>query len=201
MTEDITSAKDHTLGITPSVKHDRTKIPVSQTVWGQARPVMHGLADFVDTWERFGNMLSPSAPFPRRRPRLVLASCVLPVLLGGLFVSSYVFLKAIGFGVGFAFFGDPVIARGMEMLNRKCPRWTTYIELRHTLLRGIPTNAQLTLTLLRIGEKNKAPIPPPPSSDVPPPVEPHEAAGQNLEHLGTLSLCNIRNTPFSQNVH
>jgi len=33
-----------------------------------------------------------------------------------------------------------------------------------TLLQGIPTNAQLTLTLLRIGEANLAPIPPPPGS-------------------------------------
>lgn len=33
-----------------------------------------------------------------------------------------------------------------------------------TLLQGIPTNAQLTLTLLRIGETNLAPLPPPPGS-------------------------------------
>lgn len=31
-----------------------------------------------------------------------------------------------------------------------------------TLLYGVPTNAQLTITLLRIGEANKAPLPPPP---------------------------------------
>lgn len=32
------------------------------------------------------------------------------------------------------------------------------------LLDGVPTNAQLTLTLLRIGEINSSPLPPPPSS-------------------------------------
>jgi hypothetical protein len=41
-----------------------------------------------------------------------------------------------------------------------------------TILRGVPTNAQLTITLLRIGEANKAPIPPPPRSDAPPPSRP-----------------------------
>lgn len=33
------------------------------------------------------------------------------------------------------------------------------------LLRGVPTHAQLTLTLLRIGEVNKTPLPPVPSSN------------------------------------
>ncbi len=36
----------------------------------------------------------------------------------------------------------------------------------------MPTNAQLTITLLRIGEANRAPLPPPPTSDQPPPDEP-----------------------------
>lgn len=35
-----------------------------------------------------------------------------------------------------------------------------------SLLKGIPTNAQLTLTLLRIGEKNAAPLPPPPADSL-----------------------------------
>jgi Protein of unknown function (DUF3292) len=65
------------------------------------------------------------------------------------------------------------------------PRWKKYIELRHTLLKGVPTNAQLTLTLLRIGERNKAPLPPPPSNGRPPLMKPHDTAGENLEHLGT----------------
>jgi hypothetical protein len=41
-----------------------------------------------------------------------------------------------------------------------------------TILKGVPTNAQLTITLLRTGEANKAPIPPPPRSDQPPPSRP-----------------------------
>lgn len=36
---------------------------------------------------------------------------------------------------------------------------------RSNILRGVPTNNQLTLTLLRIGEANQTPIPPVPSSE------------------------------------
>jgi hypothetical protein len=48
------------------------------------------------------------------------------------------------------------------------------------ILRGVPTNAQLTITLQRIGEANKAPIPPPPTSDEPPADEPAELDHEEL---------------------
>lgn len=41
-----------------------------------------------------------------------------------------------------------------------------------TILKGVPTNAQLTLTLLRIAEENKAPLPPPPVSQEEPTADP-----------------------------
>lgn len=44
----------------------------------------------------------------------------------------------------------------------------------------MPTNAQLTLTLLRIGEANNAPIPPPPRIDGPPPKKPAELDDRHL---------------------
>lgn len=47
-------------------------------------------------------------------------------------------------------------------------------------MKGVPTNAQLTITLLRIGEANKAPLPPPPSSDEPPPNRPKSLNGDDL---------------------
>lgn len=47
-------------------------------------------------------------------------------------------------------------------------------------MKGVPTNAQLTITLLRIGEANKAPLPPPPSSDQPPPSHPKSLNGDDL---------------------
>jgi Protein of unknown function (DUF3292) len=35
-------------------KHDKTKQPMEVAMWEKARPVMHGLADIADGWERFG---------------------------------------------------------------------------------------------------------------------------------------------------
>ncbi|KAG7145869.1 hypothetical protein HYQ46_005351 [Verticillium longisporum] len=180
--EDIVDAKDKTGGEKPG-SHDKTKKPVTRNVWDKARPVMHGIADFVDTYERFGNALSPTAPFHTHRPRLILASVLLPLFFASLLVTPHMAAKGFGFIVGFSFFGDPVIQRGIAFVERKVPDWQKYIELRNTLLKGIPTNAQLTITLLRIGERNKAPLPPPPRSDQAPPDQPHETAGEGLEHL------------------
>ncbi|KAF2837924.1 hypothetical protein M501DRAFT_995181 [Patellaria atrata CBS 101060] len=178
------NAKDRAGGAKPSKEHDKTKVPMETAMWTKMRPIMHGLADFIDTWERFANMLSPTPPFPRHIYRLRIASLVLPLLLISLFVTSYMFMKGVTFGVGFGFFGDPVIQRGMVYLNTHYPNWQKLLELRNTILKGVPTNAQLTITLLRIGEANKAPIPPPPSSDLPPPDQPAEVTDEHLRATG-----------------
>lgn len=180
----VADAKNKTAGGETSKTHDKTKQPMSAAMWSKTRPVMHAIADVSDGWERFANALSATAPFPRRAPRLRLAAVLVPLLIVSLFTSSYMFMKATSFFVGFGFFGDPLIWRGLSYLNRKFPKWQKFLEIRNTLLKGVPTNAQLTLTLLRIGEANKAPLPPPPYSGPPPPMTAHNTAGQNLEHLG-----------------
>lgn len=177
-------AKTKTEGGEPNKTHDKTKEPIYVAMWSKTRPVMHGIADISDGWERFANALSATPPFPKRNPRLRLAAVLLPIFVVSLFTSSYVFMKANSFIIGFGFFGDPLIWRGLTFLTRKYPKWQKLLEIRNTLLKGVPTNAQLTLTLLRIGEANKAPLPPPPYSGAPPPMTAHETAGQNLEHLG-----------------
>lgn len=177
-------AKDKSTGGKTDANHDKTKEPMSQAMWTKTRPVMHAIADIADTWERFGNVLHATSPFPHKRPRLKLAGILVPVLLASLFTTSYMFTKINGAVIGFAFFSDPLIWRGLDLLNRKVPNWQKYLELRNSILKGIPTNAQLTITLLRIGEANKAPLPPPPYSGPPPPMEAHEDAGKDLEHLG-----------------
>jgi hypothetical protein len=63
-------------------------------------------------------------------------------------------------------------------------------------LKSVPTNAQLTITLLRIGEANDAPLPPPPFSGPPPPNVAHPNAGQNLEHLGRFILWMFQSRPL-----
>ncbi|KAH6695704.1 hypothetical protein F5X68DRAFT_266984 [Plectosphaerella plurivora] len=184
VTQDVVSAKDKSNGAQPGTSHDKTKKPVTQAVWVKARPAMHGLAEFVDTWERFGNALSPTAPFHRHRPRLILAGVVLPIFLTSLVTSPYMVIKSTQFILGFAFFGDPIIQRGLSFVNRRIPNWQKYLELRNSILKGVPTDAQLTLTLLRIGERNKAPLPPPPRLTDAPSSEPNREAVQNLDHLG-----------------
>lgn len=163
---------------------DKTKVPMETAIWNKMRPLMHGLQDAVDTWERFANALSPTRPFPLEAPRLRLAGLVVPVLATGIFVTSYMFTKGVAFGIGFGFFGQPVIKRGIDMLNRYYPDWQKLLEIRNTLLKGIPTNAQLTITLLRIGEANKAPLPPPPQTDNTPPDDPAHMTDDHLASTG-----------------
>ena len=144
----------------------------------------HGINDVSDGWERFANALSPTPPFPKDIYRLRLAGLVVPLLATSIFITSYMFMKGLTFGVGFAFFGDPIIQPGLELLNTKFPNWQKLLEVRNTILKGVPTNAQLTLTLLRVGEANKSPLPPPPTSGETPPEQPArvstEELGENL---------------------
>ncbi|KAJ9253027.1 hypothetical protein DTO207G8_4328 [Paecilomyces variotii] len=152
-------------GAVPSDAHDKTREPMKKEVWEKVRPVMRILNDVCDTWEKFENALSPKPPFSKYAP-LRLAGVLLPAFLGSLVTPCYVFVKMSTFFVGFGFFGDPIIRRGMTMLNHRFPHWEKLLELRNTLLKGIPTNAQLAITLLRIGEANGAPLPPPPGSEL-----------------------------------
>lgn len=47
------NAKDRAEGGTPKASHDKTKVPVETAMWTKMRPIMHGLADVTDSWERF----------------------------------------------------------------------------------------------------------------------------------------------------
>ena len=48
--------------------------------------------------------------------------------------SSYVFMKMNTFVVGFGFFGDPFIWRGLDLLNREFPHWQKLLEIRKSVL-------------------------------------------------------------------
>lgn len=153
------------------VVQDKTKQPMEQKIWAQMRPAMHGLSSVCDVWERFGNALSPTPPFSDHK-RLQLGAIFVPLFLLAFVTKSQWVMRGSTGVMGLAFFSDPLIQRGIEWLNENVPDWPKYLEIGNTLLMGVPTNAQLTITLLRIGEANRAPLPPPPSSDEPPPDEP-----------------------------
>jgi hypothetical protein len=167
-------------------KDNKTKVPVQNAMWEAAKPAMHGLAAMCDTWEKLGNALSPTPPFHRNGARLRLAALLVPLIVGAPLIDYAVIFKGIGFAVGVGFFGQVWIIKysqeGLAWLNAKYPNWIenldlgrfvfvlhalpmrSYFSIYRTILRGVPTDAQLTLTLLRIAESQNDPLPPPPST-------------------------------------
>ncbi|KAI0696851.1 hypothetical protein C8T65DRAFT_583134 [Cerioporus squamosus] len=140
------------------------KKSVEGAMWEKMRPVMRILADIADTWERFANALEPVAPFPKYTARLRLAGVLVPILLASFFVTAEMVVDGTTFLVGVIFFTGPVTSKLFHTITHRFPHWRKFLELRRSLLRGVPTNAQLTITLLRLAEEAKAPLPPPPAS-------------------------------------
>ncbi|KAL4789362.1 hypothetical protein BDV19DRAFT_374295 [Aspergillus venezuelensis] len=123
---------------------------------------MKVLSDLTDMSERVSNLLAPSPPFTLLAPRAQVMLILLSAILVSMILTSNMIIKTISLIVGLIFFGDPVMSRAMTLLNEKIPNWKEYLDIEKTLLKGVPTNAQLTLTLLRIGELNASPLPVPP---------------------------------------
>lgn len=180
------SAKSKAEGDQKMEVGDHTAAAVDNSVWGKMHPLLHGLEDLCDTWERFCNAFSPTPPFHQNRPRLFIASAVvLPLFLVSLFVTADMVYKGTGFGIGFGFFGQPLfdmvkLSDAKKWLDEHYPNWPELLELRNSLLKGVPTNAQLTVTLMRIAEAAKCPLPPPPPAVAAPKPEAahgHEMAG------------------------
>ncbi|KJZ70712.1 hypothetical protein HIM_09896 [Hirsutella minnesotensis 3608] len=164
---------------------DETKEPVAQAVDNfEVFAAMNMLPDFIDSWERFGNALSPTFPFPLHRRRMTLAACLLPLLMILCFATWHAILKCIGFLIGFGFFGGKPIALLLTRLETMFPGWRQFLEMRHTIFRGVPTNSQLTVALLRVGERAKCPFSPPPSKSDRPTAK-KTLNGKELEFLGT----------------
>ncbi|KAL4918421.1 hypothetical protein BDW62DRAFT_200801 [Aspergillus aurantiobrunneus] len=130
------------------------------------KATMRVLSDISDLSERIANLLSPTPPFNLVAPRLGITLMLLSVCLVSVHLSSQMIVKTCSLTVGLAFFGDPVLSRAITFLNGNIPNWKSYLDIEKTLLKGVPTNAQLTLTLLRLGELNSTPlIPPAPTID------------------------------------
>ncbi|KAI9373532.1 hypothetical protein BJX61DRAFT_533100 [Aspergillus egyptiacus] len=148
-----------------TLAEDDNAEPIAQKKTSPAISVtLRVLSDIADLSERFSNLLSPSPPFDHLAPRLRLAGILISVSLVSLLLSGHMIVKTCSLTVGLTFFGDPLLSRAVDFLNRTVPDWKSYLDIHNTLLKGIPTDAQLTLTLLRLGELSSTPLPPPPSS-------------------------------------
>ncbi|RHZ66717.1 uncharacterized protein CDV56_103492 [Aspergillus thermomutatus] len=159
--EDVADATE-TLGESVA---EATQQPIKRKVANATDQMMRMMSDLTDTYEKFCNLLSPTPPFATYTPRLRLVGIMASVCLLSLVVSSNFMIKATSFALGLGFFGDPVIDYSVDYLNRTIPNWREYLDLRKTLLKGVPTNAQLTLTLLRLGEIHSSPLPAPPDAE------------------------------------
>jgi hypothetical protein len=82
--------------------------------------------------------------------------------LCSLFIPSYWLIKSTTFLFGLLFFGGPLFQRSFAWMSYRFPHWKEEFDINQTLLKDVPTNAQLTLTLLRLGEMTSSPLPPPP---------------------------------------
>ncbi|KAJ5399039.1 hypothetical protein N7465_009528 [Penicillium sp. CMV-2018d] len=180
MVANTADAQSAAHGKVPRDSHDKTRQPMKESVMDAANVSMQVVGDITDTYEKLGNALSATAPFPQLSPRLRLVAVLGPAFLASILTSCYVFMKLSTLSIGLAFFGDPIIRRGIVYLNRRLPNWRKLVQLQNSLLKGIPTNAQLAVTLLRIGEANRSPIPPPPTSEDKVPSRP---ASLNQEEL------------------
>ncbi|KAM0502530.1 hypothetical protein ACHAP6_000563 [Verticillium nonalfalfae] len=149
---------------------DKTKAPIEEVVWHQMTPLLHLLILMSDTWERLANILVPTPPFDRQNHRIRLAWYLVPLAALSLLVTRDVAVRSLTFVVGVLLFGEPLVSRALRNLAGN--GWTNYFHLNNTIFRGVPTNLQLALTLLRLGEANRAPFPPPARVHQPPPDEP-----------------------------
>lgn len=91
--------------------------------------------------------LSPTPPFPQNTARLRLVSVLVPILGVAVALGSYAFVKGVSFLVGAVFFGDPLIKRGLDWLNRNIPDWPKYLELRRQVPTRRSRNIQSFLTI------------------------------------------------------
>jgi hypothetical protein len=98
--------------------------------------------------------------------------------------SAATVVKATTFIFGVVFFGDPMIRLITRRLDRWHPGWTQLLRPEAHMLHGVPNDAQLAITLLRLGEAQGTPFPPAPSSDKSSPEEPLQLTAADMDAAG-----------------
>ncbi|KAJ5139204.1 uncharacterized protein N7515_004052 [Penicillium bovifimosum] len=152
---------------------DQTQRPMEEIIWSGVNPEIiakvletlpHVIGEIADNWERFANAISPKPPFSRFS-FLRIDAVLAPILLVSLFVDYYMVYKGTGFAIGFVIFGDPILRPAIAWFKRHVPNYKELVQPKNNFLRGVPTNTQKAITLLRIGEAYNTPLPPVPTSN------------------------------------
>ncbi|KAI0397530.1 hypothetical protein F5Y17DRAFT_414757 [Xylariaceae sp. FL0594] len=173
----VAVAKDKAGGVTiPSL--DKTKKPMEEVMWSYTRPAMHSMCRISDTWERFANLLYTTGPIDSDGQRKRLIAYMTPLLIASLFLSSHLVYKALTFVTGSWFFGEPLMRRANAFFDLSAYR------LNNTILKGVPTDVQMTVTMLRYGEARDTPLAPPPTNREAPVDEPYELTPDVLDACG-----------------
>lgn len=169
MTMSTAEGKAKAGGELATAEHNKAKDPVIDAIWKGMRPAMRGIEDFCDNYERLANALSPTHPYPEHLPRLRLAAVLLPIALVTIFVKMQYLARGASFLTGVLFFSQPYMSKAFRWFVTRYPDWMDFLQVQNTLLAGVPSNSQLALTLLRIGEEHDTPLPPPPKYTEAPP--------------------------------
>lgn len=106
--------------------------------------------------------LNPMEPFPILHNRLQLTIFISPLFLVA-WLPAAIIVKLVTFGIGVEFFAEPLL--------RKVSFWPTVVSVADLILKGVPTNAQIMITLLRAGETCHSPLVPVPLVEESPPED------------------------------
>lgn len=121
-----------------------------------------------ETFRTDNSSLSPPAVYPDSFSRFKLAAAfVIVPALAFQFTPSWVWGRLITGSFGLALWARTPMIRAAKELMARIPNWKELLDLRNSLLSNTPTNAQLTLHLLRVAEDLNEPLPAPPA----PPTE------------------------------
>ncbi|KAK4686220.1 hypothetical protein P7C73_g3921, partial [Tremellales sp. Uapishka_1] len=119
-----------------------------------------GLGEFADMVERLTNALSPPSPYPDRLARFKMAGAfIVPPMFLLTWVPPWVFARSATFLFGVAMWGQPLLIWAGKEFIRRVPNWEELLDIRNSILSGVPSDAQLTLHVLRVAEALNAPLP------------------------------------------
>ncbi|GAA5955708.1 hypothetical protein JCM8115_006830 [Rhodotorula mucilaginosa] len=145
-------------------KAKEAKVKRDAMIGSAAKTTQDVLGTIADLAEVFANAITPPKPYPPYHAREALATQVLlPLAIVFAIMPARYWTMLVSFGFGFAFFGQPLIKQGFELLQEKVPDWKEKIDLRNTLFSHVPTNAQVVLHIIRVAERHYTPFPLPPA--------------------------------------